>query len=340
MNIAVCFNIAPAVPLRGEQQDRISEVGAELEAEAVAAALTLLGHTPTLVPLGAEIAPFVCTLQKLQPQLVFNLCEGFWGQSSRELHVAALLELLGLAHTGSPALTLGLTQNKALTKDLLARHNLPTPGYLLIQPGEPLPEELPERLASSWPLIVKPCLEDASIGIDAQSIVSDTDALRNRVAYIHARYHQGALVEEFIAGREFNAAVIGDCSLEALPISEICFQAGLERQIVSYAGKWLEDSAEYVATEPVCPASLTPAEEETLHAVALQACRLLGCRDYARADIRMRDGIPYILEVNANPDISPTAGFARAARAAGLEYPALIDRILKLCLTRMENTNA
>lgn len=336
MNIAVCFNLAPAVALRGEQQDRISEVGAAFEAEAVVAALKLLGHTPTLVPLGAQIAPFVCTLQQLQPELVFNLCEGYWGQSNRELHVAALLELLGLTHTGSPPLTLGLTQNKALTKDLLAQHKLPTPDYLLIEPGA----ALPQQLKLSWPLIVKPCLEDASIGIGAESVVRDTHALRSRVAYIHAQYRQGALVEEFIAGREFNAAVIGDCFLEALPISEICFQPGLECQIVSYAGKWLEDSAAYIATEPVCPAPISPEEEEIIHAVALRACRLLGCRDYARVDIRMRAGCPYILEVNANPDISPGAGFARAAHAAGMDYPALVSRILELSLTRLENTDA
>lgn len=336
MKIAVCFNQAPPVPLRGEQQDRISEAGAEVEATAVAAALRLLGHTPLLVPLGAAVAPFVLALQNENPELVFNLCEGFWGESRREMHVAALFELLGLPHTGSPAFTLGLTQNKALTKDLLTRHGLPTPNYLLLQPGEILPEELELR----WPVIVKPCLEDASLGITAESIVNDEVALFSRVHYIHDHYHQGALLEEFIDGREFNAAVIGDRFLQALPVSEICFRAGLPQQIVSYAGKWLEDSTEYAATEPACPAELSTQEQRTIHEVALQACRLLGCRDYARVDIRLRNGIPYILEANANPDISPDAGLARAARAAGLDYPALIGRILELCLARMEKTDA
>jgi len=336
MKIAVCFNQAPAVPLRGEQQDRISEAGAETEAQAIASALRLLGHSPSLIPLAADITPFISALQKERPELVFNLCEGFWGESSREMHVAALFELLSLPHTGSPALTLGLTQNKALSKDLLARHGLPTPNYLLIQPGDPLSEGFDLR----WPVIVKPCLEDASLGITAESIVSDDIALVSRIRYIHDRYRQGALVEEFIAGREFNAAVIGDRFLESLPISEICFRQGLNLQIVSYAGKWLEDSPEYAATEPVCPAELSKHELQSIQQVALQACGLLGCRDYARVDIRLRDGIPYILDINANPDISPDAGLARAARAAGLEYPALIGRILDLCLARMEKTDA
>ena len=336
MKIAVCFNQAPAVPVRGEQQDRISESGAELQAEAVAAALRLLDHDTTLIALGSDIAPFVAALQQLQPELVFNLCEGFWGESSGEMHVAALFELLGLPYCGSRPLALGLTQDKALTKDLLARHGLPTPHYLLVSPGE----VLPERFELRWPVIVKPCLEDASLGITEESIVSDETALLARVHYIHERYRQAALVEEFIAGREFNAAVIGDLFPEALPVSEICFREGLSQQIVSYAGKWLEDSYEYAATAPVCPAELEDSERLAIQQVALQACRLLDCRDYARVDIRLRDGIPYILEVNANPDISPDAGLARAARAAGFDYPALIGRIVEMCLARMENPDA
>lgn len=336
MKIAVCFNHAPAVPVRGEQQDRISESGAELQAEAVAAALRLLNHDPRLIPLGSDIAPFVAALQQLQPQLVFNLCEGFWGESSGEMHVAALYELLGLPYCGSTPLTLGLTQDKALTKDLLAAHGLPTPPYLLVSLGA----ALPELFRLHWPVIVKPCLEDASLGITEASIVSDTIALQERVQYIHERYRQAALVEEFIAGREFNAAVIGDLHPEALPVAEICFGEGLAQQIVSYAGKWLEDSYEFAATAPVCPAELSDQQRLVIQQVALQASQLLGCRDYARVDIRLRDGIPYILEVNANPDISPDAGLARAAAVAGYDYPTLIGRIVKMCLARMESPNA
>lgn len=332
MNIAVCFNQARAVPLRGEPRDRISETGSETEAKAVVSALHRLGHSPSLIPLGADIGAFVTALQNARPELVFNLCEGFWGDSSRELHVAALFELLNLPHTGSPALTLGLTQNKALTKDLLAYHALPTPEYLLIQPSESLPEEFDLH----WPVIVKPCLEDASLGITAESIVSDETALFSQVRYVHDRYRQPALVEEFIEGREFNVAVLGDRYLEALPISEIKFRDGLPQKIVSYSGKWLENSSEFSGTEPVCPAPLLAQEKKILCQTALQACRFLACRDYARVDIRLRDGIPYILEVNANPDISPEAGLARAARAAGFDYSALIGRILELCFARME----
>jgi D-alanine-D-alanine ligase len=336
MKIAVCFNQAPAQAKHGEQLDRISEADAKAEAEAVAKALRLLGHAPLILPLGNQLTPFINALQKAQPLVVFNLCEGFWGESRHEQHVAALLQLLKLEHSGSSPLALGLTQNKVLTKDLLSQHGLPTPHYLLVAAGE----TVPVNHQLNWPLIVKPCREDASLGITSQSVVDNTRALTERVNYIHKRYQQGALIEEFIDGREFNVALLGDREFKVLPIAEICFGTDLNHQIVSYAGKWLEKSNEYAATQPICPALLTLQEQTTMEQVAQRACHLLGCRDYARVDIRLRAGIPYILEVNANPDISPNAGLARAASAAGLEYPALIGHILELCLTRLETVHA
>ena len=120
--------------------------------------------------------------------------------------------------------------------------------------------------------------------------------------YIHETYRQGALVEEYIDGREFNVALLGNTPFEVLPIQEIRFAIGLERPIVSYAGKWFEGSPEYAATEPICPARLGKKEELLVRDVALRAFKLLECRDYARVDIRLKDGVPYILEINANPD--------------------------------------
>lgn len=336
MNVAVCFNRVPPRLHKGEAGDRISEEGAELEAEAVRSALEELGHSATLVPLGAAPESFIADLRAASPQVVFNLCEGFWGDSRKEMHAAALLDLLGYPFTGAPPLCLGLTQDKLRTKDLLARHALPTPRYFFVSPGEspPAPADLP------WPLFVKPRFEDASLGITAESVVEDEGALERRIRYIHDTYRQGALVEEFIEGREINAAVLGDPPVRALPLSEIRFRPGLARPIVSYDGKWLEDSPEYAGTEPLCPAPLSAKEETLVKGVALRACAVLGCRDYARVDIRLREGIPYILEVNANPDISPDAGFARAARAAGIPFPELAGRILMMAAARKELPHA
>lgn len=336
MNVAVCFNRVPPKLARGEAADRISEEGAEKEALAVRDALVRLGHRATLVPLENDVVVFAGALRAARPEALFNLCEGFWGESRREQHVAALLELLGVPCTGSGPLCLGLSQDKARTKDLLAAHSLPTPRYVLVRPGE----HFPKTRSLAYPLIVKPRFEDASLGITAESIVDDEKGLTRRIRYVHDTYRQGALVEEFIEGREFNAAVLGNAPMEALPVSEIVFRPGLKRTIVGYDGKWREDSAEYARTEPVCPAPLKGKEELLVKDVALRACKLLDCRDYARVDIRLRDGVPYILEVNANPDISPGAGLARSAAAAGIDYSKLIDRILKMALARREASHA
>lgn len=336
MNIAICFNRVPPRLLKGEAADRLSEEGAEVEALAVHRTLEELGHRPILLPLGDDIAGFIADLRAAAPEVVFNLCEGFWGDSRKEMHVAALLELLGVAFTGASPLVLGLTQDKVRTKELLLHHHLPTPRYFLANPGEPSPA----GADLVYPLFVKPRGEDASLGVTADSVVGTERELRQRIDYIHQTYRQGALVEEYIEGREINAAVLGDGPGQVLPLSEIVFHPGLPRAIVSYDGKWREESAEFAGTEPVCPAPLPPREASLVREVASRACRHLGCREYARVDMRLRDGIPYILEVNANPDIAPEAGLARAAGVAGIDYPQLIARILQMALQRKERPHA
>lgn len=333
MKVAICYNLVPTQLRRGEAIDRLSEEGAAEEAQSVRQALLALGHTPQTIPLGVDIGAFVATLQSTAPDVVFNLCEGYWGDSSKELHIAALFELLGLPYTGSAPLCLGLTQDKALTKDILSRHSLATPPYQIVPAGGEMPVDHTLR----FPLIVKPRSEDASLGVTAASVVTDATALARRIRYVHVTYQQDALVEEFIDGREFNAAIVGETPL---PLSEIVFQPGLRHAIVSYEGKWLTESDDYLRTIPACPADLPGALAERLQNLALQACRLFGCGDYARVDLRLRDDIPYILEINANPDISPEAGLARAAAAAGLPYPLLIERILARALQRKEAIDA
>jgi len=330
LNVAVCFNLVPGKTSRGEAIDRIAEQGAEHEARAVAEALTTLGHTSTLVPLGDDVAAFAGELRRLQPDIAFNLCEAFWGDSRKEMHVAALFDLLGIAYTGAPPLSLGLTQDKSRTKDLLSKHQLPTPRYCLVTPGE----QNPCFNDMAYPLIVKPCGEDASQGISNESVVDSLKKLLARIDYVHKTYHQAALVEEFIEGREINVAIIGNGPHEVLPLSEIRFHPDLALPIVSYEGKWLEQSQPYKLTQPICPAPLEIRVERLLRDAAVQAYTLLDCRDYARVDFRLRDGSPYILEVNANPDISPEAGLARSAHQANLSYPQLINRILALASKR------
>jgi len=336
MRVAVCYNQTPDQTSHGEVRDRIAAAGSLDEANAVLRALGELGHQAGLIPLGSELSDFIRRLQGFVPEVIFNLCEGFWGNARQEMHVAGLFELLGIPTTGSGALCLGLSQDKLRTKALLLQAGLPTPAYCLARPKEKFPHF--EKL--SFPLIVKPAYEDASQGIDAASVVETRKALMQRVEYLHATYRQPALIEEFIDGRELNVAILGNRKPSVLPVAEITFAASLPRKIVCFDSKWSPQSAAYRGTIPVCPAQLTPRLHLQINDLALRAFKLLGCRDYARVDLRLRGSSPYILEVNANPDISPDAGLARAARAARLSYPELIKRILESATKRKESSDA
>jgi len=336
MNVAVCYNLAPDAPVRGEARDRQADSGATDEAHAVSRALRGLGHQVTLIPLGADILPFIKQLETVRPELVFNLCEAFWGDARQEMNLAGLFELLRIPFTGSRSLCLGLTQDKARTKSLLLQKGLPTPNFLLVLRGE----QFPRVNNLNFPLIVKPRFEDASQGIDQESVVDDLTALNRRIRYVHEVYRQGALVEEFIDGRELNISIIGDTHLTVLPISEIRFDKKLPRPIVCFDGKWDQGSNAYRQTKPVCPAPLTNKQDLLIRDLSLRAFKRLDCRDYARVDIRLRDNTPYILEMNANPDISPDAGLARSAGIAGISYPKLIGSILAMARERKEQLHA
>ena len=189
----------------------------------------------------------------------------------------------------------------------------------------------------SFPLIVKPANEDASVGIDDSSVVYSLPDLRKRVRFIHTEYDQPALAEEYIDGRELNVAILGNRPPLALPISEIDFSGLTDgmHKIVSYEAKWMHGTVAYEGTNGVCPAILPAQLEARLKETAVRAYTLIGCRDYARVDFRLtKDGVPYVLEVNPNPDISDDAGFARSARAQGYSFAEIVGKIVESALER------
>jgi D-alanine-D-alanine ligase len=186
-------------------------------------------------------------------------------------------------------------------------------------------------------MIVKPSREDASVGIDDRSVVNTPGELRRQVHYVIEEFDQPALAEEYIDGRELNVAILGSVNPLVLPISEIDF-SGLTSEmhkIVSYEAKWIPDSVAFKGTQGVCPAPLPPRLEAEIRATALRCFHLVGCRDYARVDFRLSPaGVPYVLEVNPNPDISDDAGFARSTRTYGLSYSEAIGKIVESVLER------
>lgn len=333
--VAIIYNDDMDMML-GKEHNIASWEGVIDTAEAVKAALKSEGLSAALIPLRDKVEDFIKTIKLENADIVFNLCEGAMGRSVFEMNVAAVLELFGFRFTGSGPLTLGLALHKGRAKDMLYANNIPTAPYLVLK-------EITSRLAIDlrFPLIVKPVQEDASIGIDEDAVVKSMTALKKRVDYVIKNYKQPAIVEEYIDGREFNVAVIGNNRPKALPVSEIDFSrlAGNNPKICTYEAKWVTDSPVYLKTPPVCPADISRELEQELFSIAVKAYNALGCRDYARIDMRMgEDGIPKVLEVNPNPDISQNAGFARSAAADGLDYSQLILEIVRMAHNRYQDT--
>jgi D-alanine-D-alanine ligase len=269
-------------------------------------------------------------LRQLRPDAVFNLFEGLADQTETEAHVAGLLDWMRVPYTGSPYQTLCLARSKHVTKQLLRGAGLPTADFLVV-------EHLPVLLNPlAWPVIVKPATQDASVGLDQGSVVTDQDTLEARVAYLLQEYGPPVLVEEFIRGREINVGLIEAPDLRVLPPSEVLFTSKDPSRwpIVTYDAKWKPGSVDYEETPPRYPAEVTPRLRARLSELAARAFRLLGCRDYARVDFRVRAGRPFILEVNPNPDFSPTAGLSGGLESAGLTHAAFTRELIRRALLR------
>lgn len=315
----------------------LSELGVLEEMEDIKAALQTLGYKPSLMNVDGDTFRLIDFLRNERPDLIFNLVECVENEAMQEMNVAGLYELLRIPYTGAGALTLGIALNKPLVKQILLYHGIKTPGYQVFRPGEKV--TLNGHLA--FPLIVKPSREDASVGIDNESVVTSVGDLRRRVRYIHDEFDQPALVEQYIEGRELNVAIIGNKKPQALPISEIDF-SGLTQdmhKIVSYEAKWMHGTVAYEGTNGVCPADLPPVLEARIKEIALRCYKIIGCRDYARVDFRITpDGEPFVLEVNPNPDISDDAGFARSARTQGYTFPEIVGKIVECALERYQRS--
>jgi D-alanine-D-alanine ligase len=312
-------------------------------AHSVAKALESAGCDVGTVGIGSDLYGAVGEIVDFAPDVVFNLCESIDGASNLEPLLPLLLERAALAYTGSSPLTLGLAVHKHKAKDVLRGAGVPTPEAALLTTPDV------SKVALAFPLIVKPAREDASVGITVDSVVHDRAALERQVMFVLARYRQPALVERYIEGREIYVSLLerpasrdgvsdgaGE-GVQILPLYEIDFSempAGSPR-IVSFDGKWVESSPEFRGTKPVPCEGLPEPILARIAAVAKTAFAAMELRDYARLDVRLAaDGTPYIIDVNPNCDLSEGAGFARAARAAGLGYDEVVRRIVDLALQR------
>ena len=271
-------------------------------------------------------------LTERRPDVVFNLYEGQLDHAETESYVAGLLEWSGMPYTGSPFSTLTLARAKHTTKYLLKGARLPTADFFAV-------DCLPVPICPlEFPVIVKPAQQDASVGVDQESVCVNQFQLEARVRYILTTYGAPVLVEEFIEGREFNVALVELPDLFALPPSEITFPEANERwSILTYSGKWTPGTPDYEKTPQTFPADLPAATLRKLGRLAQKAYRLLGCRDYGRVDFRMTpEGKPYILEINPNPEISEEAGFAGCLGSAQMTHRDFIIRLVEQALSRRD----
>lgn len=311
----------------------LSEVGVVEEMDDIKDALNSVGYKTTTFNVDSDIYRLIDYLKSERPDLIFNLVECVENQAIQEMNVAGLYELLKFPYTGAGPLALGLALNKPRVKEYLYYHGIRTPQFKVYRAGDKI-----SNPGLRFPLIVKPSMEDASVGIEEKSVVESVAELRRRVQYILEEYEQPALVEEFIDGRELNVAILGSRHPLVLPISEIDFSGLKEdmRKIVTYEAKWMHGTIAYEGTKGVCPAPLPSRLENEVKATALRCFQIVGCRDYARIDFRLsKDGVPYVLEVNPNPDISDDAGFARSARTYGFTYSEAIGKIVESAFERI-----
>ncbi|MEM1673955.1 MAG: ATP-grasp domain-containing protein [Candidatus Bathyarchaeia archaeon] len=274
-------------------------------------------------------------LRRCKPDIVFNIAEGLLGES-RESHIPVILEMLGIPYTGSGPATLAICLNKAMTHKVLSAYDIPSPNFQVFRRAD-------ENLDSSlnFPLVVKPLLEGSSKGIRSSSLVRDEESLRRQVSWIIENYHQPAIVEEFMPGREFTVGLIGNDEPYVLPIVEIQLDKlpkGVS-PIYSYEAKWVWDTLEKPLDIFRCPADIPPELNEEIREIAIKTFEILECRDICRIDIRLDgDGVPRVLEVNPLPGLIPDPNahscLPEAARAAGFTYEELICTILWQALKR------
>lgn len=302
------------------------------EFEIIAESLKKTGYNAYTVNISDDLNILLKEIKKNQPDVIFNFIELYKENARLEMNMVGLLELLGIPFTGAPSIALANCQNKVLAKQLLKSSGINTPEFLIVKK---VVKKLNHKL--KFPVIVKPAFEDASVGIENESIVTNDRQLVKRIEHVFHQFQQPALLEEFIDGRELNVAVLGDKNPLALPISEISFDKMPDHlfNIVSYQAKWDPMHESYHKTIPVCPAKLPKRIETKAKETALKAFKLMGCRDYARIDMRLSNKNElYVLEVNPNPDLTDGAGFMRSAEAAGYHYSTALKKIVELALER------
>ena len=292
--------------------------------------LRYMGHEATPVGASDDLSKIRDAITELRPHICFNLLEEFHGVGTYDQHVVSYLELCKQPYTGCNPRGLMLSHDKYLAKKIMTYHRISTPRFTVIPRGK----RVKFRTKLEYPLLVKSVIEDASLGISESSLVQDEEALNRQVAYLHETLRSDALVEEYIAGREFYVGVLGNQRLKVLPIWEMKFTKAPKKPTIATAKvKWDAATQERLGVETNA-AELPDELRARIIALCKRVYKALDLSGYARIDLRCNaEGKVYVLEANPNPNLSFGEDFAESADSDGIEYEELLGRILNLGLS-------
>jgi D-alanine-D-alanine ligase len=318
-------------PEKGGGRKRRRKKKEKADREEIFEALTKLGYDPAYHVLDGR-PQSLAAVPRLEADLLFNLTESYAGDDTKDMNIAAYLDLSGVSYTGAGPHALYLAQDKALAKKIFAFHGIRTPYFATSYRGK-----LDHSHDISFPLIVKPTSEDGSIGIDASSVVGSVKELMEKIHYIHEEFDSPALIEEYIEGREMYAAILGNESPEALPLVELDLSKLPEGtpRIAGKEVKWEKETEAYKVTKSAPVEDLDEETTKRLADTSVAAYQALKLRDYGRIDMRLTEkGDVYVIEANPNPWLSSSAEFVMAARKAGRSYSQLVGEIVDLARAR------
>jgi D-alanine-D-alanine ligase len=319
-------SLVPPESLEGHTEKAIEEWRTEYD---VTTTLRKAGHDVRCMGVLDSLTELRSAIADWKPDVVFNLLEEFNGIVTYDQHVVAFLELMRQPYTGCNPRGLLLSRDKSLCKQLLTFHRIPTPLFFVAPRGFKF--HVPRKV--KFPLFVKSTTEDASLGIAQASVVDDAAKLKERVDFIHTQVGSDALIEEFIEGRELYVGVMGNDRLTRLPVWEMVF-GSMPDSLPAIATRKVKWDKRYQAKYGITTRAaedLPPAVLANLDKLSRRIYRALGLSGYARMDFRVRpDGSVYVLEANANPNLEAAEDFAESARAAGVGYDDLLEKIMGL----------
>lgn len=298
--------------------------------------LRALGHEVLMVGLTDELAPLRTAIEEFKPHVVFNLLEEFRGEAIFDVHVVGYLELQRTPYTGCNPRGLLLARDKALSKKVLAYHRIRVPNFRVF----PRYRRIKRPRSLEFPLIVKSLIEEGSYGIAQASVVHNDKALEERISFIHDKILTDAVVEQYIVGREIYASVLGNHRLQVLPIWEIFLDKLPEDapRIATRKVKWDLKYQEKHGVRIGRAKGLSEEMERRIGRLSRRICRRLGTDGCVRIDYRLdEEGRLYFLEANPNPDIAEEEEFSSAAKAAGIDYLDLLQKIVNLGIRRAEH---